>query len=216
MNAAEDYNVIPMPAVDLHHSPVPTPVPAPAPPMTGLSNLGHAEVPGAGNIEKIRDILFGAQMRDYDRRFARLEERLLKEAADAREDARRRFDSLETFIKQEITAISDRLKSENQQRTQSDEDLTRELRDAARSLSNKINALDENSSQAQRELRQQLLDQAKNLADEIRQKYDDLAARLHREANELRNDKTDRTALANLFTELAMRLNNEFKLPGDE
>lgn len=214
MNAAEDYNIIPMPAVDQHHS---------AAPVQAL-NAGYAgnvvslnqETPGAGNIEKIRDILFGAQMRDYDRRFTRLEERLMKEAADAREDARRRFDSLEAFIKQEITALGDRLKSEGQQRTQSDEDLTRELRDSARSLSNKIGALDENTSQGQRELRQQLLDQAKNLADEIRQKHDDMSARLHREANELRHDKTDRAALANLFTELAMRLNNDFKLPGDE
>jgi DNA anti-recombination protein RmuC len=205
MNAAEDYNVIPMPTVDLHHS---------AQPLQSVPSV--QEIPGGGNIEKIRDILFGAQMRDYDRRFARLEERLLKEAADAREDARRRFDSLEIFIKQEINALGDRMKSEAQQRTQSDEDLTRELRDSARSLANKINALDENSSQTQRELRQQLLDQAKNLADEIRQKYDDLASRLQREAHELRNDKTDRAALANLFTELAMRLNNEFRLPGDE
>jgi len=205
MNAAEEYNVIPMPTVDLHHS---------AQPLQSVS--AAQEMPGGGNIEKIRDILFGAQMRDYDRRFARLEERLLKEAADAREDARRRFDSLEVFIKQEINALGDRMRSEAQQRMQSDEDLTRELRDSARALTNKINALDENSSQAQRELRQQLLDQAKNLADEIRQKYDDLASRLQREAHDLRNDKTDRAALANLFTELAMRLNNEFRLPGDE
>lgn len=206
MNAAEERNVIPMPNVDAHQSALP---PQAVPPI-------QEATAGVGNIDKIRDIIFGAQMRDYERRFARLEERLLKEAADAREDARRRFDSLETFIKQEVHALGDRLKSENQQRTQGDEDLTRELRDAARALTNKINALDENSSQAQRELRQQLLDQAKNLADEIRHKHDDLSAALSREARELRNDKTDRVALSNLFTELAMRLNNEFKLPGEE
>lgn len=205
MNAAEEHNVIPMPNVDAHQTAVP---PQAVHPLQ--------EVAGGGNIDKIRDILFGSQMRDYERRFTRLEERLLKEAADVREDTRRRFDSLETFIKQEVGALSDRLKSENQQRSQADEDLTRELRDSARSLTNKINALDENTSQAQRELRQQLLDQAKNLSDEIRQKYDDLSAALAREAGDLRHDKTDRTALSNLFTELAMRLNNEFKLPGDE
>src|SRR5205809_8036876 len=131
MNAAEEYNVIPMPTVDLHHSATTTQPTS----VSSVGSIGHLgqEVPSAGNIEKIRDILFGSQMRDYDRRFARLEERLLKEAADAREDARRRFDSLETFIKQEITALGDRVKSETQQRTQSDEDLTRELRDSGRS-----------------------------------------------------------------------------------
>ncbi|MFN0109358.1 MAG: hypothetical protein ACKVZH_10940 [Blastocatellia bacterium] len=201
MNAAEESNVIPMPIADHHQA---------------AAQAASPDTLGVGNIEKIRDILFGAQMREYERRFGRLEERLLKEASDAREDARRRFDSLEAFIKQEIAALGDRLRGENQQRTQSTEDLTRELRDASRSLTNKINALDEHNSQVQRELRQQILDQAKNLADEIQLKHNDLTAALQRESRELRNDKTDRAALANLFTELAMRLNNEFKLPGEE
>lgn len=199
MNAAEERNVIQMPSAD-----------------SQSASPSVSDLPGTGNIEKIRDILFGAQMRDYERRFARLEDRLMKEAADAREDTRRRFDSLEAFIKQEIAALGDRLRAENQQRSQATEDITREMRDTARSLTNKIGALDEHSSQTHRELRQQILDQAKNLGDEIRAKHDDLSTSLAREARELRSDKADRVALSNLFTELAMRLNNEFKLPGEE
>jgi len=38
---------------------------------------------GAGNVDKIRDILFGSQMRDYESRFARLEETLIKETLDS-------------------------------------------------------------------------------------------------------------------------------------
>ncbi len=199
MNAAEELNVIPLPTNDSKQSSTPP-----------------QDTPGVGNMEKVRDILFGAQMRDYDRRFSRLEERMLKEVSDAREDTRRRFDQLENFLKQEIAALGDRLRSENSQREQATEDITRELRDTSKSLKEKINQLDEQSSQANRELRQQLLDQSKNLSDEIRQKYEELAAALTREARELRSDKADRTALSNLFTELAMRLNNEFKLPGED
>jgi uncharacterized protein YoxC len=205
MNAAEERNVIPMPIADAQSH-------AAAAPQFAVVH----EVTSPGNLEKVRDILFGSQMRDYDRRFARLEEKLMKETADAREDARRRFDSLEGFIKQEIAALGDRLRAENQQRSQSADDLTREMRDSSRSLTQKINQLDDQTAQANRELRQQILDQSKNLADDIRQKYDELSALLHREARELRVDKTDRAALANLFTELAMRLNNDFRLPGDE
>src|SRR5665213_1982579 len=53
---------------------------------------------GAGNVDKIRDILFGSQMRDYEARFARLEETLVKETVEIRETNRRRFDQLETYI----------------------------------------------------------------------------------------------------------------------
>lgn len=198
MNAVEaESNVISMPTNDLHSAP-------------------SLETAGAGNLEKVRDILFGAQMRDYERRFLRLEERIAKESADAREDMRRRFDTLETFIKQEIGALGDRLRAEQQQRAQTHEELTRELRDTARGINQRLHELDEQSAQTQRELREQMLAQSRNLADEIQQKHDQLSAALTREARELRHDKTDRAALANLFTELAMRLNHEFKLPGDE
>jgi len=49
---------------------------------------------GTGNVDKIRDILFGSQMRDYETRFARLEETVAKETAEMRETNRRRFDQL--------------------------------------------------------------------------------------------------------------------------
>lgn len=174
------------------------------------------EMTSPGNLEKVRDILFGAQMRDYDKRFNRLEERLIKEANDVREETRRRFETLETYIKQEISALSDRLKSENQQRIESGEESTREMRDTARSIGQRISQVDEQMSQAHRDLREHILAQSRELADEIRRKHDEITAALTRESRELRSDKADRSALANLFTELAMRLNNDFKLPGDE
>ena len=43
---------------------------------------------GGASIDKVRDILFGVQMRDYDKRFARLEERMLKDTSDLKDDVR--------------------------------------------------------------------------------------------------------------------------------
>ena len=43
---------------------------------------------------------------------------------------------------------------------------------------------------------------------------EDVLARLGQESAELRHDKADRSTLANLLTEMAMRLNNELTLPG--
>ena len=56
---------------------------------------------GGGNVDKIRDILFGTQMRDYESRFASLEETLSKETVEIRETSRRRFDQLENYIHKE-------------------------------------------------------------------------------------------------------------------
>ena len=52
---------------------------------------------GTGNLEKVRDILFGHQMREVDRRFVRLEERIIKETRDLRDDMKRRLDALEAY-----------------------------------------------------------------------------------------------------------------------
>ena len=46
--------------------------------------LGNTALPGADavGVDKIRDLLFGNQMQDYDRRFSKLEERFLQRFKD--------------------------------------------------------------------------------------------------------------------------------------
>ena len=41
-------------------------------------NPANGELREGANVDKIRDILFGSNMREYEKRFARLEERLTK------------------------------------------------------------------------------------------------------------------------------------------
>ncbi len=57
------------------------------------------DLSASGNLDKIRDILFGAQAREHERRFAQLEQHLIREAADLRNDLKRRFETLEGYIK---------------------------------------------------------------------------------------------------------------------
>lgn len=136
------------------------------------------------SLEKVRELLFGLQMRDYDRRFARLEERIAKETSDLREDVKKRIAAIEAAMQREVESLSDRL-------THLDDQVARGLRDA----------------------RQQLHDQEQRLIEELRLQADEIIARLVRESHELRTDKADRAGLAALFTEMAMRLNDQFRLP---
>src|SRR3954469_20958009 len=83
---------------------------------------------GAGNVDKIRDILFGSQMRDYEVRFARLEETVAKENNEIRETNRRRFDQLEAYIQKEFEALQNRLRVERDERTDGSGQHARELK----------------------------------------------------------------------------------------
>lgn len=182
---------------------------------TQTSEDGDVPKAEGGNVDKIREILFGGQMRDYEKRFAHLEERLVKESGELREDTKRLLEALETFVKKEFEALGYRLQAEQKGRDESVQGVSRELRDTARTLEARLAQFDEQTTQAQRDLRQQLLDQSKSLSEEIRRKYDEASAVIERKVADLNHEKTDRASLSALFTEVALRLNNEFKIPGD-
>jgi DNA anti-recombination protein RmuC len=174
---------------------------------------GKAEDIGAGNLDKVRDILFGAQIRDADRRFAKLEERFVQETSDLKDDVRKRLAVLEQFVKHEVESLAERLKDEHDERTDADKDLSRELREAQKASEKKFGQIDDHVGKAQRELRQQLLDTHQKIGDELQRQAQDILARLARESAELRADKLDRTALAAMLTEMAVRLTSD--LAGD-
>jgi len=169
---------------------------------------------GGGNVDKIRDILFGSQMRDYDARFSSLEEALLKETAEIRETNRRRFDQLETYIKGEFEALQTRLKAEREERSDMGSQQSRELKELSETLSRRLRDLDDRGATVERDLRNQLLQQSRDLGDQLRARHDEISTLLDKRFQELRQSKTDRAALATLFTEVALRLNDQFQIPG--
>lgn len=175
------------------------------------TRVQDADGVAGGNLEKVRDLLFGGQMRDYDRRFVRLEERLLKETADLREDLKRQLAALETYLKAEVESLSDRLRAEQDVRAAGVKDLGRGLRETTQQLEEKSAQLDDLIARTQRELRQQLHAQHQELTDDIRLRVEGVVARLAQEAQELRTDKADRSVLAALLTEMAMRLNGQLR-----
>jgi DNA repair exonuclease SbcCD ATPase subunit len=182
----------------------------------GTVMVRQPSVQQPGNVDKIRDILFGSQMRDYEMRFARVEETLARETAELKESTRRRFESLEGYVRKELDLVEARMKSEREERVQGLSQLSRELKETSETLARKISDLSQQDVQGERDLRKALLEQSQALSEELRSRLDAISATVDRRVRELRNDKTDRTSLAALFNEVAMRLNNEFQIPGTE
>jgi hypothetical protein len=177
-------------------------------PTENASN-GEAEAAGGGNVDKIREIIFGGQMRDYEKRFKLLETRLIQESAELREDTRQRLEILESFVKRELDALSDRLLGEQRAREDATQGTLRALNDAGQAFEAKHAQLETNHAKSQRDLREQILDHAKSLRDEIRQRHEDMSSALGREVAGLDDHKASRSDLASLFSELAVRLNGD-------
>jgi len=177
--------------------------------------LSPGDLGAGGNLEKVRDLLFGAQMRDMENHFARLEERLQKDLVELKDETRGRFESLEVFLRKEIESLTDQLKTEQDVRQQAVQTLTQELTETAKAFNQRTNQAEEHIVKAQRELRQHILDQSRSLRDEFWDRYRELSEATEHNVQELRAEKTDRATLAVLLTELAMRLGNEYLLPGN-
>ena len=172
------------------------------------------EIDENGKVDRIRDILFGSQMRDYDSRFQRLDERLTRDSMEARNEVQKRIDGLENFLKSEVQSLGNRLNAEQTDRGNAIARLAHDLAETARTLEGKIKYLDEQSATEMHDLREQLLEQSKALTAEIKDKHDQMKAGLDHETEQIRNAMTGRESLAEMLSEVALRLKNEFHVPG--
>jgi t-SNARE complex subunit (syntaxin) len=179
--------------------------------MNELDEKATAELesasPAAGaSVDKIRDILFGSQIKNYEARFARLEENLVRETVELKETMRRRFESLEGFFRSETEALAARLKAEREERTNNFHSLDRDLKAAHDELGRKIHELDAATAEAQSGLRKELMAESRKLLDEISERHDNLRSLLERRVGELRHQKADRSLLSALLTGMAAQI----------
>ena len=178
--------------------------------------LPFAEAREEEGIDKVRDILFGAQVRQYEQKFKHLEDLIQKEIANLRSETTKSADTLETYVKKELEALSEQVKNEQTRRAESVEELSDKIDRTVKNLEKKTGQLSEKVIASQRELQEQILQQSKSLMEEIRSQNSQISSDLDQSVNELRTEKIDRLAFANLLMEVAMRLKDEFKIPDME
>ena len=168
----------------------------------------------SAKVDRIRDILFGPLMREYDGRFQRLEGNLAQEANEIRTETQKRLDALERFIKGEVDSLNSRAAAEHDERCNATDKLGRDLADTARNLDTKVSNLSAQTAKNLGELRELMLQQYKILGEEIKDKYDQMKAGLDHEAAQIRSGMIAREALAEMLSEVALRLKNEFRISG--
>jgi hypothetical protein len=167
-------------------------------------------VPEAGaSVDKIRDIIFGSQIKNYEARFIRLEENLSRESAELKDTMRKRFESLEAFFRNESESLATRLRAETEERTSLISDLDRDMKAAHGALAKRLNDIDAAMRDGDSALRRELMTESRKLLEEIGQRYDSVRSLMDTRVSELRAQKTDRALMSDLFREMASHLDNE-------
>jgi len=167
------------------------------------------EATDSGSINKIRDIIFGNQMRDYDTRFEDLENYLKNEIKRLNDEAVQRHESLERFVAAEVKALGERLLQEQQTRATDVETLSKNSEESTKKISLQIEKLEHIQNKETAELRQLLKAEVDSLSIEMQKKYAAQTENLAREADTLRSDKIERIAFAELLVDMARRLSDE-------
>lgn len=186
--------------------------PAPTAPTNRPADLPPNEPPPE-SLDKVRDILFGGQMRAVESRLQGLEERIMREQAAMRTDFAKQLADLDASAKRDAQTLGERLAAERTKRTEELKALSSEMKEALRSLEKRHVKLEELTTLSDAEIRDQILQQSRAITAEIERLSQRVSADLNREVASLRNDKTDVSAIVSVFSDMATRLAGESRPP---
>jgi hypothetical protein len=160
-------------------------------------------------VDKIRDLLFGNQMQDYDRRFVKLEDRFLQRFKDIESETTRNLSAFESNAKKQVDSLATQFREEENARVDADKDLERTLREQNQALEKRIRSLSDQLAQLERDMADRITREAQALHDEIKEKNSDTRLTIEKMFGDLNGVKTDRNLLAGLLVEVARCLDQD-------
>ena len=159
-----------------------------------------------GNIDQIRDIIFGSQLRDYDNRLDRLE----ADTAMFQQEVRDRIDQIKANLSTELRTATDalekKLKTLSLQTQEGSIDLQQQVDRIQRKFSSSIESLDNTIDKQERDLRSDLLQTRTNLQNDVLALRDMVFEELDRRFSLVREGKVSKDDMAEALFELAMRV----------
>lgn len=159
------------------------------------------------NVDKIRDILFGNQMREFDRKFAQLEDRIASDFTAMRQENTYQIESLQNFVESEIEILSDKIASEEKTRVEQLDELDADLKKSVKQIDKKLVELGKSLDNLSRDTNQKILKQSQDHNAELSKQIEQSRKRMDEYKEELALGKVDKLALAEMLNGLAMQLN---------
>lgn len=176
-------------------------------------SVSMSENPQDRNVDQIRDILFGGQMRDYERRFIDLAERVESESSRLRQDLDKRLAQLEKRLDEQVEKLVKAQRQEVSDRSQAVDDLESRILQAQRSLRGELQGSVQTLESELTTRDERLREELSALRQLLGERAAELSAQHLRADQDVRADKVGRADLAALLTEVALRLKGEFELP---
>lgn len=157
-----------------------------------------------GNLDQIRDILFGAQVRQYDEQFLQLESQFNEEMKQMRREMVEQFADIKKMLEQSNFDMTERLNAEIKQRVDSQSELSNTLQETSKALQSRID-------QGEQDIKALMEEKLSGLRKDMDEQHQAGVASTERMIAELKSKKANREDLSILFTEIASRLSGTQK-----
>lgn len=166
-----------------------------------------------GNIDQIRDILFGSQLRDYNTRLDQVESTV----SVLQQEIRDRTDELKQSMFKEIQAVVDAMEKKIKSMTLKDNEEKIEIRQQLDRLSKRLSAnvttLDETIDKQTSALRDDLTSSREKLQGDILDLRNQIFDELDKRIANLTKSKVARSDMAEILFEVGLRLKGSEFVP---
>ncbi len=161
------------------------------------------------NVDQIRDLIFGQQIREFEEKFDRLERTLKEHETKAAQSLEKTFGALEARLERTIDALEVKL---DQLSTASLKERTK-LREMVESseelLQGSITQLKNDMTTKLKLLEENTADMGSTFRDEMRQMREEIETEVTRKVDALSAGKLSRDTFAQVLVETAMRLQEQ-------
>lgn len=166
-----------------------------------------------GNIDQIRDILFGSQVREYNNRLEQLE----ASVSGFQQEIRSRTEEMKQVISTEMHAaigtLEKRIKSLELKEQEENKEIHQQIDRLSKRLSSNVTTLDEAIDKQVASLRDDLLTSREKLQEDVQNLRQQLFEELDKRMGSLATSKLAREDLAEMLFEVGLRLKGKEFVP---
>jgi hypothetical protein len=166
-----------------------------------------------GNIDQIRDILVGSQLRDYENRFAQIESEVNLLHQDLQDRIEEVKSSLSSQLQASLEALDKRLKAFTTKMQEETTDLQQQNDRLGRRLQSTFEELDRAFEDKTSAIDGRLSESRDKLQEDLRTLRSQIFEELEGRISALHDNKLERESMAEMLFELGMRLKGQDVVP---
>lgn len=183
--------------------------------------MNHAEAPSTNGdpteqMDRVREILFGAQARSFASKLDELELRIQDQLEGLRRETREAVERLGGELRRELSELEERQRSERKARTDAMAQLGGELHGRTRGLEERLGEFEDRVARVQSDTRRDLEASLHEAREEARTALERSHQDFEGRTRDVERRKLERTELALALTDIASRLAGTAQPVGSE